>query len=788
MNSDSKMLSPESWAKLSLDAKRRLLPLIEARAEKAEQRRIAEERERVAQNAAQIRARCRTLAGFMREAWPILEPETPLRWGFHMTAMCEHLEAACDGYINRLLINVPPGSSKSLTASVMLQAWLWGPRGRPGVRFLTTAFNDGPVKRDTRKTRDLVMSEWYQALWPHVVLTRTGETSFANSETGTREGVAFGSLTSQRGDFVILDDPHSTETAESDLERARTTRKFREGLVNRLNDQERSVIIVIMQRLHEDDVAGTILKLGMDYVHLMIPMEYEPERHCTTEIGWEDPRTDDGDLLDPVRFPRKAVEDLKRDMGAHAYCTPAEAPILMDDLSMKPIGQVQVGDKVIGFTTDTTPQIEGERSSKRRLVRAEVKSISRSVRPVVRITLDSGRVIRCTADHKWFTGRGKDGQRQRPLYAPAAVGSRLLRVCNPEIEQPTHSEDLRAAGWLAGFFDGEGSAVLMKKHGHYQPSCLVSFSQGAGQNRPICDLLERELKRFDFDYGVQVRRHADPEGRRKNQTVHWYYLRGNDLPMYQKLLHVIRVSKWRERMVQGALGTAFVIGREKVVSIEPDGVEEVFGLETTTGNYVVWGLASSNSGQYQQRPAPRGGVIFQRHWFRFEAVAPAGGREVIAWDLAATVPKPGKRPDWTVGIRGKRIAGVFYVYLPIRFQGSPGTVEQAVLRAAPKRGVTRIPQDPGQAGKAQVATYAKLLAGYTMKARPVTGDKGQRASPAATQAEAGNIVLVGEPHQWETFLAEVCTFPSGTHDDQVDAFADLINELALGSAYSLENL
>lgn len=248
-----------------------------------------------------------------------MEPRTPLVWAWHLDAVCAHLEAVVRGDINRLLINIPPGMSKSMLTSVMLQAYEWGPAGNPSKRYLTTSFNDGPVKRDTRKTRDLILSPWYQALWPSVTLTRAGETSFANTATGTREGVAFGSLTSQRGDVLLIDDPHSTKTAESEAERNNTTRQFREGAQNRLNDQEKSAIIVIMQRLHEKDVSGQIVSLGMGYTHLMLPMEFEPARACKTSIGWTDPRTDDGELLDPRRFPRETVDKLKRDLGSYAY-------------------------------------------------------------------------------------------------------------------------------------------------------------------------------------------------------------------------------------------------------------------------------------------------------------------------------------------------------------------------------------------------------------------------------------------------------------------------------------
>lgn len=288
------------------------------RAERARRAREAEAR-RITENAERIRARCTTLQGFVREAWHVLEPRTPYVHGWHIDAICDHLQAVTDGEINRLLINVPPGSSKSLLASVMWQAWEWGPARLPSMRYLATAFNDGPVKRDTRKARDLIASDWYRALWPEVQLTRTAELSFANSRTGTREGVPFPSLTSQRGDRLIIDDPHSTETAESPAERMKTSRRFREGAVNRLNDQERSAIVVVMQRLHEDDISGTILKNGMGYVHLCLPMEFEADRRCRTVIGFKDPRKRDGELLDPNRFPAPTVRQLQNDMGSYGY-------------------------------------------------------------------------------------------------------------------------------------------------------------------------------------------------------------------------------------------------------------------------------------------------------------------------------------------------------------------------------------------------------------------------------------------------------------------------------------
>jgi predicted phage terminase large subunit-like protein len=284
-------------------------------------RRQAEaERKRVAEDAEGIRLRCQTLAGFVREAWHVLEPNAVYVHNWHIDAICQHLEAVTDGRINRLLINVPPGSMKSLLVSVFWPAWEWSHKELASYRYIATAFSEDATKRDNRKMRDLVASDWYQALWPEVSLVRKGETSFANSATGFRESSPFGSLTSKRGDRLTIDDPHSIDTAESPHERQETTRRFREGALNRLNDQQRSAIVVVMQRLHERDTSGVILSLmGSEYVHLCLPMEFEVKRRCTTKIGFTDPRTVEGELLDPVRFPRQVVEDLKLDMGSHAY-------------------------------------------------------------------------------------------------------------------------------------------------------------------------------------------------------------------------------------------------------------------------------------------------------------------------------------------------------------------------------------------------------------------------------------------------------------------------------------
>lgn len=106
----------------------------------------------------------RSFAAFVQRAWPVLEPSTPLKWGWLLDGMCEHLQAVTEGHIQNLLMNVPPGSMKSLIVGVFWPAWEWGPAERPHHRFVGTAHEESLAVRDNRKCRELIRSRWYQSL------------------------------------------------------------------------------------------------------------------------------------------------------------------------------------------------------------------------------------------------------------------------------------------------------------------------------------------------------------------------------------------------------------------------------------------------------------------------------------------------------------------------------------------------------------------------------------------------------------------------------------------------
>jgi predicted phage terminase large subunit-like protein len=261
----------------------------------------------------------RSLATFVREAWPVFEPGSKYVHGWHIDAICEHLEAVTAGQIDRLLINIPPGTMKSSLVSVFWPAWEWGPKSLPHHRIIGASHELGLATRDTRAMRRIIQSDWYQSLWPTpLVGDQNQKTYYENTHAGWRQACAVSSMTGRRGHRVIWDDPHSVEAALSDAHRNTALREFQETLPTRVVDPSKSAIIIVMQRLHEADVSGYILENDLGYEHLCLPMEFEPERRCTTSIGFTDPRTTEGELLFPERFPAGVVERDKKVMGTYA--------------------------------------------------------------------------------------------------------------------------------------------------------------------------------------------------------------------------------------------------------------------------------------------------------------------------------------------------------------------------------------------------------------------------------------------------------------------------------------
>lgn len=284
------------------------------------------------------RERCRrSLREFCRQAWPIVEPNREFQDNWHIGAICEHLEAVTAEEINRLLILVPPGSMKSLTVAVFWPAWVWGPLAQPWKRWMFSSYVQHLSTRDSIRCRRIIRSPWYQRCWGdqfHMVDDRDTLTFYQNDHMGHRLATSTdGVSTGERGDVVVADDPHSVREAESETKRQSVLTWWSEAMSTRVNDPKRSAFVVIMQRLHADDLAGRLIGDG-NYVELTLPMEFEPDRRCRTRVrprdarkkkkegvghddySW-DPRKLEDELLWPHRYDQEDIALLKKELGSY---------------------------------------------------------------------------------------------------------------------------------------------------------------------------------------------------------------------------------------------------------------------------------------------------------------------------------------------------------------------------------------------------------------------------------------------------------------------------------------
>jgi predicted phage terminase large subunit-like protein len=181
-------------------------------------------------------------------------------------------------------------------------------------------------------------------------------------------------------------------------------------------------------------------------------------------------------------------------------------------------------------------------------------------------------------------------------------------------------------------------------------------------------------------------------------------------------------------------------------------------------------------GNWKIRPAA--GLLFRRGWCQVVDTAPAGLRLVRGWDLAGTPKTEHNDPDWTVGVKiGCTPDGRYIVLDHVRLRDTPGEIERLIVNTASADGARveiALPQDPGQAGKAQALALVRALQGFTVRATIESGDKQTRFGPFSSQAQAGNVsVLRG---LWnEAWFCALEAFPEGRHDDDADATSRAYN-------------
>lgn len=259
----------------------------------------------------------KSLSLFAQHCWHIVEPATPYKHGWHIDAICEHLEAVTEGRIRNLVINMPPRHMKSMLVCVFWPCWVWATK--PESRWLYSSYAQSLSIRDSLKCRRIIESRWYRENWPHVKmnLDQNQKARFENSHTGYRVSTSVGgSATGEGGDFIVCDDPHKVGDVPSERIREQVVNWWNEEMSTRGNDPKKVAKVIVAQRVHENDLCGYVLQQG-GYELLCLAAEFDGHR-SETSLGWKDPRDREGDLLWNERFGQEELDELKKRLGAYA--------------------------------------------------------------------------------------------------------------------------------------------------------------------------------------------------------------------------------------------------------------------------------------------------------------------------------------------------------------------------------------------------------------------------------------------------------------------------------------
>lgn len=278
----------------------------------------------------------KSLSRFVIDAWEVLEPKNAYLHNWHIGLITEHLEAVSRGEQKRLIINIPPRYMKSLCVSVMWPVWSW--IARPESRWIFASYSQSLATKHSVDRRQLIQSPYYQNRWGKLFSLTDDQnlkTEFMNTRRGHMIATSVGgTATGKGGDIIVVDDPHNPLEASSDVLRRKAIDFFDQTLTTRLDNKKDGAIVVVMQRLHEEDLTGHLLEQG-DWTHLCVPALAESRTIYNFPVSGKTKIYSDGEILFPKREDVADIERQKRALGSIAFAaqyqqrpTPSEGAII----------------------------------------------------------------------------------------------------------------------------------------------------------------------------------------------------------------------------------------------------------------------------------------------------------------------------------------------------------------------------------------------------------------------------------------------------------------------------
>lgn len=259
------------------------------------------------------------LTAFIQKTFATVDPGTRYSHNWHIEAIAWNLEQCVTGEIKRLIITLPPRSLKSIITSVAFPAWVLG--HDPTKNIICASYSQNLANKHALDCRAVMESLWYQACFPGTQIhqDKTSVADFMTSLRGSRFSTSVGgTLTGRGGNLIIIDDPHKAEEGvTSETNRAGVIDWYSGTLSSRLNNKKEDAIILIQQRLHQDDLAGYLLETG-EWEHLNLPAIAEEEQWVPIASNRQHYRQI-GDLLHPALEPQSVLDGLKRSLGSYNF-------------------------------------------------------------------------------------------------------------------------------------------------------------------------------------------------------------------------------------------------------------------------------------------------------------------------------------------------------------------------------------------------------------------------------------------------------------------------------------
>jgi predicted phage terminase large subunit-like protein len=257
---------------------------------------------------------------FMQRAFRELNPVTPFLHTWHNELVTSKLEACLRGEITRLIINVPPRSLKSHVASVSFPAFVLG--HNPSAQIICASYGQDLANKISSDSRTLINADWYKAMYStRLAPQKQSVQEFQTTQSGFRLATSVGGVLTGRGaDFLIIDDPLKPDEALSETQRKAVNEWFDHTLYSRLNDKRQGVIIIIMQRLHQDDLVGHVMEQEeWDLVRLPAIAEEDEEHVIRSPYRTWTARRREGEALHPEREPLPVLEHLRKTLGEYNF-------------------------------------------------------------------------------------------------------------------------------------------------------------------------------------------------------------------------------------------------------------------------------------------------------------------------------------------------------------------------------------------------------------------------------------------------------------------------------------